>query len=388
MSTITIRPLSELSRVLPVLASNLSMSRAHLVIDQLRSLIGSQRTDEILFLVREAGQPDAGDLRTDREAGVVIYHPRDADFATMLLAGWTAQSLDPEMPSKADAPDHDQSQGDKEKGSQSATGDPVGRAGKELASVMNPLLYERGVRFMQFATDIDSSSAVGATDPTAFQWQQSLGFRHIANLQYQSVAIDEAIRRIECDATKSRVLLRTSDQSNGFASLVERTYVETLDCPAMNQFRSAKETIAGYRQNDAYDSDLWFGAYHSHDGVDDVPNDPARDDSEDPIGCLIMGLHRTQNGEDGAQSSHGAPITELVYMGLLPTARGKGLGRDIIAEAIGISKKVGAERMILAVDETNGPACDLYQSVGTQTMMRESVWGKKVMAANEADFKS
>jgi ribosomal protein S18 acetylase RimI-like enzyme len=54
----------------------------------------------------------------------------------------------------------------------------------------------------------------------------------------------------------------------------------------------------------------------------------------------------------------------VVGIGLLPTYRGKGIGRRLLEEAITKALSSGIERIELAVYDTNSKAMDLYRSVG------------------------
>ena len=181
-----------------------------------------------------------------------------------------------------------------------------------------------------------------------------------------------------------------------FAKIVERTYLQTMDCPLLSSFRSAEQTLASYRLNDAFASDLWYAIFDSSDHVTAHSNDSESAAAESnlavetAVGCLLMGRHlprRTtgqQPSADNVTASDVDPhaptspsvVSELVYMGLVPEARGNRLGRQILKRAATISLEMGATRLILAVDESNEPARNLYRGAGMRPMMRESVWGK------------
>ena len=51
---------------------------------------------------------------------------------------------------------------------------------------------------------------------------------------------------------------------------------------------------------------------------------------------------------------------ELVYMGVRPEYRGRGLGRQIVEFAIGTAHLGGARQLVLAVDGQNDPALQVY----------------------------
>ncbi len=99
-----------------------------------------------------------------------------------------------------------------------------------------------------------------------------------------------------------------------FVDLVEKTYTQTLDCPQISAYRTATQTLGGYQTSNAFDSNLWFTVF---------------DDSETPIGCVILAQHRPAASSDTAAS----PIIEIVYMGLVPEARGAGRGKTLVQHA-------------------------------------------------------
>tara|TARA_R110002049_G_scaffold305056_3_gene501106 strand:- start:63743 stop:65008 length:1266 start_codon:yes stop_codon:yes gene_type:complete len=417
------------------------MSRAHLVIDQLRNLVGQSRGNEILVLSCETNAGDVsrsadqagavsgavsdaisaasdpmgthpvnpGSASTSdtaiptRQAAVVVHHEPKTDFATMLLLGWSAGDVSPvgdvnlneegNGKPRTDVPDANLQEMDL-----------IALATKALSGVLDPLLHERGVCFLQFATDVcsgrdrasqdavskdavsgDAAPASDRHDALDTAWQTGMGLSHIGNLEYLSGAVGEADKSID-------VLLRSSGKRDQpalefrqaesiaqLAQVVDRTYLQTMDCPLMSRFRGATQTLGVYHQSDAYAPELWFSIHSGHRNSDD-PSGRGDSDVGPAIGCLLMGKHVSGNppSDNGAAPDGGDVISELVYMGLVPEVRGAGLGRQIIKQATSLSKSIGAQRMILAVDEANRPARDLYRSVGLQPMMRESVWGKNV----------
>ena len=71
-------------------------------------------------------------------------------------------------------------------------------------------------------------------------------------------------------------------------------------------------------------------------------------------------------------------MVELVYMGLVPESRGRGLGRRVLEAAIDQARRCGASQMILAVDRNNVPARTLYGRAGFSWVLSEAVWAKSI----------
>ena len=132
------------------------------------------------------------------------------------------------------------------------------------------------------------------------------------------------------------------------ASVVEATYQQTMDCPGLETVRTTDDVLAGYRQMGVFDPSRWLIVRHS--GGD--------------VGCLLLTDHpRHQN-------------LELVYMGVVPAARGKQWGYQIARHALWVAHQVGRRRVVLAVDEANGPALKMYRQAGFEAWERRSVWAK------------
>lgn len=128
--------------------------------------------------------------------------------------------------------------------------------------------------------------------------------------------------------------------------LVEATYEGTLDCPALNGLRPTQEVLLGYHGTGEFRPDWWFLAKRS----------------AHPIGCLILA--------DYPQASH----VELVYYGLLPAERGRGYGELLVRTAQFITRSVGRDRLVLAVDALNAPAIDIYLQCGFKAWGSRAVW--------------
>ncbi len=120
------------------------------------------------------------------------------------------------------------------------------------------------------------------------------------------------------------------------ARVVQRTYAGSLDCPAADGLRSIDDVLAGYRGSGPLDPASWLIA--NQNGTD--------------IGCLIV-------TEEPAHDQ-----TELTYMGIVPEARGRGLGLSLVRHAQWMTRVSGRARMVLAVDAKNEPAKAIYAEAG------------------------
>ena len=136
------------------------------------------------------------------------------------------------------------------------------------------------------------------------------------------------------------------DQRERLARLVEQTYVDTLDCPAMNDVRDTADVLDGYHQTGQFDPSRWlFVRHEAHD-----------------VGCLLLA--------DFPEHDQ----WELVYMGLVPSARGQGFGRRIARHAQWLTGRAGRNRLVVAVDAANVPAVAGYHDRGFLTVESRTVF--------------
>lgn len=120
-----------------------------------------------------------------------------------------------------------------------------------------------------------------------------------------------------------------------FAAAILGSYEQTHDCPGLLGLRHIDDIIAGHQATGRFDGDLWY-AIHCED---------------QPVGVML--LNRVTQRQ----------AVELVYLGLCPAFRGKGLARKLMRHALGLATADDAAHMILAVDQANKPAMTLYRSM-------------------------
>ncbi len=173
---------------------------------------------------------------------------------------------------------------------------------------------------------------------------RTAGFTHLTDLLYL-VSLRSAFPTARPGSRLSFEPAATRSDAE-LARLVEGTYEQTLDCPALNGVQDCADALASYRGAGSFDPALWF-----------VVRQNERD-----VGCLLQA--------DFADSDQRL----LVYMGLLPEARGQGLGIELVRHAQWLCGEAGRGRMILAVDAANKPAIDVYAAAGFIIWDRRSVW--------------
>jgi GNAT superfamily N-acetyltransferase len=141
-------------------------------------------------------------------------------------------------------------------------------------------------------------------------------------------------------------LVRYSAASHGeFAAAILRTYVNSLDCPALSGLRDIEDVIIGHKATGEFDPNLWF---------------LLSDEGGKELGVLLL-------------SRSGTDALELVYLGLASEARGKGLAGLLMQHAAASVIGDNRRRLTLAVDSRNGPALKLYYRHGLQRIASKVV---------------
>jgi ribosomal protein S18 acetylase RimI-like enzyme len=128
--------------------------------------------------------------------------------------------------------------------------------------------------------------------------------------------------------------------------VIQRTYVGSQDCSEVGGWRDLRDVLAGYRSTGSYDPSRWFLV--------------RRGDAD--VGCLLLTEH-----SDSLQ-------WELLYMGVVPEARGGGLGRAMVRYGQWLAREAPSASMVLAVDAANTHAVEVYASCGFVTWAERSVW--------------
>jgi ribosomal protein S18 acetylase RimI-like enzyme len=163
---------------------------------------------------------------------------------------------------------------------------------------------------------------------------EACGFERLAELIY----LHRDIRRAARPALPPGFCFRTySPGTHGdFSRAIAASYERSLDCPGLNGRREMDDVIAGHQASGEFDPKLWFVLC----------------EREAPVGVLL--LNRSPRTE----------AVELVYLGLAPAARRRGLGNLLMQQALCAAAESGSRRMTLAVDACNTPALRLYHRHG------------------------
>ncbi len=209
----------------------------------------------------------------------------------------------------------------------------------QLLQFLGEQLDSKNVWMGQCIVDLDSS-----IERQALQRNQ---FGHAANLIYMYRDLSDPIPDPEPDQEKRLEITRYADEKNldEFKKVLEKTYLETLDCTVLNNVRTPDETLESHQLSGEFLPSQW----------------KRFQDAEGDIGLLLMNDHPDQNA------------WEVVYTGVIPEARGKGYGREIVLSGLLEARDAERGQVILAVDAKNPYAHSVYESLGFMETTRKSV---------------
>jgi ribosomal protein S18 acetylase RimI-like enzyme len=197
---------------------------------------------------------------------------------------------------------------------------------RRLLEEMHGRLSSAGVRMAQALLESPQSAEAALL--------QAAGYIHAGDLLYMAA---EAEKFPQEPGPLPFTLEAWSPQAAGrLERVVEATYRGSLDCPLVDRLQETADALAGYRAVGRFRPELWHL-------VREGPLD---------VGCLLLADHPAQQQ------------WEIVYLGLVPEARGRGWGAWLTRYAQWLAGKAGAQRLVLAVDAANRPAIGAYEACG------------------------
>lgn len=161
------------------------------------------------------------------------------------------------------------------------------------------------------------------------------GFPYLTDL----VFMQRSLADVQFPASTSdleAVVFDPADNAPEFAAMLERTYHGTRDCPELDGVRSGSEALASHRTAGAFDPSRWW-LFRS---------------GGENVGVLLMTDHPEQQA------------WEVVYLGIVPEARGRGLGRTVLTYGLQAAQSAGRASVMLAVDVRNSYARKIYEQAG------------------------
>lgn len=170
------------------------------------------------------------------------------------------------------------------------------------------------------------------------------GFRRVGTLLYLVRDIPRsgemnAIREWPCGVLVRRY--RSEDEA-ALIRAMDMTYEGTLDCPELCGLRATEDVLSSHRATGRWDPSLWWVVEH---------------------GGRVEGMMLFNPSPE-------MDAVELVYVGLAPALRGKGLGRRLLEHGLSWLQGMTLRQVACAVDERNEPALRVYRSLGFSEVSR------------------
>ncbi len=238
---------------------------------------------------------------------------------------------------------------------------------QELVELAVQSVTREGVRFAQALLDPEQTLEL--------KLMESVGFQLLAKLVYMRRSVEGRSPAPESEVTGGSAgsasaivssvggfviegrpveLRRYSDENHGlFERAVLASYEDTRDCPALVGKRAIGDVMEGHRSTGLFLPEYW-GVLLS-DG--------------EPAGVLLCNALPARDA------------MELVYLGVSKPYRGRGIGGQLVRQAIRWSERRRVSSLYLAVDEQNTPAVAMYRGAGFRAETRKLALMREVGGA-------
>ena len=166
---------------------------------------------------------------------------------------------------------------------------------------------------------------------------------------------------IDADSTRGAFRWHSFDEipELEFQRTLAATYTASLDMPELEGARSFEEILEGYKAVGSFAPERWM--------LGQVRDEP------DARAVLLLAENQARK------------IWEVLYLGLTPAARGRGLGRAVVAHALELARE-HVPWLELTVDVRNTTAQRLYESAGFIAFERRAVHLKVLASSAGGDL--
>jgi GNAT superfamily N-acetyltransferase len=170
------------------------------------------------------------------------------------------------------------------------------------------------------------------------------GFRHITTLRFLRHFLDPG-SLLHPGAARLALERYSQCDRDLFHDILLRSYAGSLDCPELNGRRDLADIIAGHQAQGRHDPDYWWLARQGGQ----------------PVGVLLASIVPEYAG------------FEVAYVGIVPEARRRGFGRELMRAALQEMRAAGASQIALTVDVRNHHALALYAGLGFEAFDHREV---------------
>ncbi len=185
------------------------------------------------------------------------------------------------------------------------------------------------------------------------------GFTHCGTLAYMRTRLRKGEERVDPSPPTGVTIQGVAELGDisGWRPRLERaldaSYVGSLDCPELWGLRETSDVLDSHLATGEWDPSLWW--------LIEREGEPAGvafyNALGDGVGC------------------------ELVYIGLAPELRGKGLGARLLSLGMHACARLGLREMTCAVDRRNAPALRLYARRGFREFAQREAFVRRVSDA-------
>ncbi|MBN1766667.1 MAG: GNAT family N-acetyltransferase [Sedimentisphaerales bacterium] len=219
------------------------------------------------------------------------------------------------------------------------------------------------IRLCQKAFDHDSNLLQVLLDPEDMRRRKiclSVGFRHLTDLIYLSRST-QGYAETSPPINSIHWMTYNPDQHELFKTIISQTYHDSLDCPELENLRDMEDIMRSHKSAGSFDGRWWNMLFYHNE----------------PAGVILINPLRTSDS------------MELIYMGLIPQMRHKGLGQVLLHKAMDCSQHCQVSAIVLAVDYRNHPALQLYKNFGFSEFVQRSVlyysrqWRETIISQRE-----
>jgi ribosomal protein S18 acetylase RimI-like enzyme len=142
----------------------------------------------------------------------------------------------------------------------------------------------------------------------------------------------------------------TPGADDEFIKALDRSYVETLDCPELCGLRQTRDVLESHKAAGVFEPSLWW----------------------------IVRLHGEPQGAMLFSPGHGHAHIELVYLGIAPALRGKRIGATLLDYGLRALAGRKEPSITCAVDQRNKPARRLYRKAGFEQFAERAAFIRPV----------
>lgn len=190
-----------------------------------------------------------------------------------------------------------------------------------------------------------AQALVDGDEPTAALPLQRCGFEPLATLLYLHRTLHGTTVPPPPPSADGRLLraVTYAPETHGlFRRALLSSYIGSQDCPRLSGVRDVDDVLAGHRAAGVHDPKLWTVLC----------------DGDEPAAVVLL-----------SPTEH-EPSLELVYLGVSPAYRHRGLGHWCLRHALHVAESRSLGRLVVAVDAENRPALKLYYRFGLKRFHR------------------